>query len=169
MFFQHTEKKNLNFFTGAFVVSRTQFSVFFHVHEFEFHGQNLMKNFTGTFLFSRALFNVFSGFFTGTCFFFHGKKKHCVIVGFHRFFDQNLYILAFFYIKSGQLSTAKQMFHFHRKIKRNVYIWQFLARKRGRCGKRNLSILLSKICRCAVVSFHRFLPKPLHFDFFFTL
>ena len=45
------------------------------MHEFEFHGQNLMKNFTGTFLFSRALFNVFSGFFTGTVFFFHGEKK----------------------------------------------------------------------------------------------
>ena len=34
-----------------------------------------MKNFTGTFVFSRALFNVFSDFFTGTCFFFTGKKK----------------------------------------------------------------------------------------------
>ena len=44
------------------------------MHEFEFHGQNLMKNFTGTFVFSRALFNVFSDFFTGTCVFFTGKK-----------------------------------------------------------------------------------------------
>ena len=43
----------------------------------------------------------------------------CVVVGFHRFFDKNLYILAFFDKKSGRLSTAKQMFHFHRKIKRN--------------------------------------------------
>ena len=74
MFFQHTEKKYLYFFTGTFVVSRAQFSVFFHVHEFEFHGQNLMKNFTGSFGFSRALFNVFSGFFTGTFYFFTGKK-----------------------------------------------------------------------------------------------
>ena len=79
----------------------------------------------------------------------------CLVGGFHRFFDQNLYILAFFDKKSGQLSTAKQMFHFHRKIKRNVYIWQFLARKRGRCGKRNLSILLTQICRCVVVGCHK--------------
>ena len=67
----------------------------------------------------------------------------CVVLGFHRFFDQNLYILAFFEKKSGRLSTAKQMFHFHIKIERNVYIWQFLAQKRGRCGKRNLSILVT--------------------------
>ena len=65
----------LDFFTDGKCFSRTLFSVFFHVHEFEFHGQNLMKNFTGTFLFSRALFDVFSGFFTGI-FFFHGKKKN---------------------------------------------------------------------------------------------
>ena len=70
------------------------------------------------------------------------------VLGFHRIFDQNLYILAFFDKKSCQLPTAKQIFHFHRKIKRNVHIWQFLARKRGRCGKRNLSISISKICRC---------------------
>ena len=74
MFFQHTEKK-IVFFHGHFCSFTGIASCFFHVHEFEFHGQNLMKNFTGTFLFSRALFNVFSGFFTGTVFFFHGKKK----------------------------------------------------------------------------------------------
>ena len=92
----------------------------------------------------------------------------CVVVGFHRFFDQNLYILAFFDKKSGQLSTAKQMFHFHSKIKRNVYIWQFLAQKRGRCGKRNLSILLTKICRCVVAGFHQVFDQKLYiFTFFF--
>ena len=91
----------------------------------------------------------------------------CVAVGFHRFFDQNLYILAFFDKKSGQLSTAKQIFHFHRKIKRNVYIWQFLARKRGRCGKRNLSISISKICRCVALGFHRIIDQRLDILTFF--
>ena len=91
----------------------------------------------------------------------------CVVVGFHRIFDQNLYILAFFDKKSGQLSTAKQIFHFHRKIKRNVYIWQFLARKRGRCGKRNLSISISKICRCVVLGFHRIIDQRLYILTFF--
>ena len=91
----------------------------------------------------------------------------CVVVGFHRIFDQNLYILAFFDKKSGQLSTAKQIFHFHRKIKRNVYIWQFLARKRGRCGKRNLSISISKFCRCVVLGFHRIFDERLYILTFF--
>ena len=68
----------------------------------------------------------------------------CVLVGFHRNFDQNLYILAFFDKKSGLLSTAKQMFHFHRKIKRNkiskvkllncaYYIVLFLKLKIAKC------------------------------------
>ena len=91
----------------------------------------------------------------------------CVVVRFHRFFDQKLYILAFFSKKSGQLFTAKQIFNFHRKIKRNVYIWQFLARKRGRCGKRNLSISISKICRCVVLGFHRIFDQRLYILTFF--
>ena len=68
----------------------------------------------------------------------------CVLVGFHRKIDQNLYILAFFDKKSGLLSTAKQMFHFHRKIKRNkiskvkllnsaYYIVLFLKLKIAKC------------------------------------
>ena len=73
-------KKTIVFFHGHFCSFTGIASCFFHVHEFEFHGQNLMKNFTGTFLFSRALFNVFSGFFTGTVFFFTGKKKHCIYI-----------------------------------------------------------------------------------------
>ena len=75
MFFQHIGKKIFVFFHGHFCSFTGIVFCFFHVHEFEFHGQNLMKIFTGTFLFSRALFNVFSGFFTGTCLFFTGKKN----------------------------------------------------------------------------------------------
>ena len=94
----------------------------------------------------------------------------CVVEGFHRIFDQNLYILAFFEKKSGRLPTAKQMFHFHIKIKRNVYIWQFLLQKRGRCGKRSLSILLTQICLCVVVGFHQVFDQTLYiFTFFCTL
>ena len=89
---------------------------------------------------------------------------------FSSIFDQNPYILAFFDKKSGQLSPAKQMFHFHIKIKRNVYIWQFLLQKRGRCGKRSLSILLTQICRCVVEGFHQVFDQKLYiFTFFCTL
>ena len=56
-----------------------------------------------------------------------------VVGGFRRIFDRNLYILTFFDSKSGPLSLRKQMFPFNKKMKRNVYIWQFLAQKRG-CG-----------------------------------
>ena len=73
--FSNILKKKIVFFHGHFCSFTGIASCFFHVHEFEFHGQNLMKNFTGTFLFSRALFNVFSGFFTGTVFFFTRKKN----------------------------------------------------------------------------------------------
>ena len=89
--------------------------------------------------------------------FFCQKKSKC------RDFDQKInqtpllhsdkfmkvkYLNSTYYIVLFHDRLVKQIFHFSTKIKRNVYIWQFLAQKRQRSSKRNLSISLSKICRC---------------------
>ena len=79
------------------------------------------------------------------------KICRCLVWGFHRIFDQNLYISTFFDKKSVW----------------NVHIWLFLAQKRGRCSKRDLRVSLSKICRCVVVGFHQIFDQNLYISTFF--
>ena len=68
-------------------------------------------------------------------------------------FSKVKYLNSANYIVLFHESLVKQIFHFSTKIKRNVYVWQFVAEKRERYCKRNLSIPLPKICRCVVVGF----------------